>query len=122
MANLLEAALTPTQSADEFTPRSSFLEHVKYDRQSNTLDIHFKTGNARRHLFCFPATFETFKQAPDHSSFYARVIKGKLLSIPLVNKNIGKEISQPLKAHRQRRTLNAGITRLAGTVNRAFAA
>ena len=119
MATLPEAAPSQTQSADEFTPRSSFIEHVKYDRKANTLDIHFKSGQVHRYLFCFPATFETFKQSPDHSSFYARAIKGRLMSVPLVKKNIGREQSHPLKHHHQRRTLDAGLTRIAGTVARA---
>lgn len=118
MATLPEAA-TQTQGSDEFTPRSSFMEHVKYDRKSNTLDITFKSGSVRRHLFCFPATFDSFRQSPDHSSFYARAIKGKLMSVPIVQHTVGKERSHALKIHRHRRTLDRGIKRHAGTVARA---
>lgn len=107
---------------DEFTPRSSFIEHVKYDRKANTLDIHFKSGQVHRYLFCFPATFETFRQSPDHSSFYARAIKGKLMSVPIIKKDIGKQRSHALHQHSQRRTLDAGINRVHGTVARAFGA
>jgi len=104
---------------DEFSPKSSFMELCKYDRKSNTLDITFKSGSVRRYLSCFPATFETFRQAPDHSSFYARAIKGNLSSVPIFEKTIGRERSHALKKVTQRRTLNAGIKRIAGTVARA---
>lgn len=121
MATLPEAA-TQAQPTDEFTPRSSFIEHVKYDRQSNTMDITFKSGSVHRYLFCFPATFETFRQSPDHSSFYAKAIKGKLMGIPVIKKTVGKNESHPLKAAHQKRSLDDGIPkRTAGTVARAFA-
>lgn len=103
---------------DEFAPKSSFMENVKYDRKANTLDITFKSGSIHRYLFCFPATFETFRQSPDHSSFYARAIKGKLMSVPIQKHTIGREKSHALKAFKQRRTLDAGIKRIAGTVAR----
>lgn len=105
--------------ADEFSPKSSFIELVKYDRKANTMDITFRSGSVHRYLFCFPATFETFRQAPDHSAFYARAIRGRMMSVPVVKKTIGREHSQPLKQHHQRRTLDAGIKRTAGTVARA---
>lgn len=108
------------QKLDEFAPKSSFMESVKYDRKGNTLDIHFRSGSVHRYLFCFPATFETFRQSPDHSSFYSRAIKGKLMSVPLVKNDIGRQIDTPLKKIHQRRSLDAGIKRIAGTVARAF--
>ncbi len=104
---------------DEFAPKSSFLESVKYDRKAKALDITFKSGSTHRYLFVFPATFETFRQSPDHSSFYARAIKGKLMSVPINVKNIGRNISTALKHVKQRRTLDAGVKRIAGTVARA---
>ncbi len=106
--------------SDEFSPRSSFMENVKYDRKANTLDVTFKSGSVHRYLFCFPTTFETFRQSPDHSSFYSRAIKGKLMAVPIQNHTIGREKSHALKEVKQRRTLNAGIKRIAGTVARAF--
>lgn len=104
---------------DEFSPRSSFMEHVKYDRKANALDITFKSGSIHRYLFCFPATFETFRQSPDHSSFYSRAIKGRLMSVPIVKKTIGRETHHPLKTHHQRRNLDAGLKRISGTVAHA---
>ena len=119
-------ATLPTQAApepsDKFAPKSSFMELVAYDRKSNTLDITFKSGSVHRYLFCFPATFETFRSSPDHSSFYARAIKGKLMAVPIVKHTIGRERSSPLKGAHQRRKLNGGTERPAGTVNRAFGA
>lgn len=121
------ASLPTTGNADpkrdEFSPASSFIEHVRYDRKANTLDVMFKSGSIHRYLFCFPATFETFRQSPDHSSFYARAIKGKLMSVPIQKHTIGRQESHALKHVNQRRTLNAGIQRsepVAGTVARAF--
>ena len=109
-----------THEREKFSPRSSFIELCEYDRKSNTLDITFKSGSVHRYLFCFPATFETFRASPDHSSFYARAIKGKLMAVPVVKHNIGRERSTPLKAAHPRRNLNDGTKRVAGTVQRAF--
>lgn len=95
------------------------MEHVKYDRKANTLDITFKSGSVHRYLFCFPATFQTFKESPDHSSYYSRAIKGRMASVPIVKKDIGRPLKGPLKTPRQRRTLDAGIKRVTGTVKRA---
>lgn len=115
---------TGDKDADQFSPKSSFLENVKYDRKANALDITFKSGSMRRYLSVSPSTFETFKQSPDHSSFYARAIKGNLSSVPVYEKTIGRNKSEPLKKVYDRRTLDAGIKRqrTAGTVNRAFGA
>lgn len=108
---------------DQFSPKSSFLENVKYDRKANALDITFKSGSLRRYLSCSPATFESFKSSPDHSSFYARALKGRLASVPIVEKTIGRLKTEPLKKVYDRRTLDDGIKRKpAGTVARAFGA
>lgn len=111
---------TNESDKDEFAPKSTFIERVKYDRKANALDITFKSGSTRRYLSCSPATFESFKSSPDHSSYYARALKGRLASVPIIDKNIGTNKSTPLKKIPERRTLNAGLKRTPGTVNRAF--
>jgi len=119
MATIAGADLGDSKT-DEFTPKSSFLESVKFDRKANTLDITFKSGSMRRYISVFPSTYESFRQSPDHGSFFARAIKGQLSSAPIVNKDIGRQRTTALKKVTQRRVLNAGIKRIAGTVARAF--
>jgi hypothetical protein len=106
----------PTGEKVKFSPRSSFLELCEYDRKSNTLDVTFKSGSVHRYLFCFPATFDAFRQSPDHSSFYARAIKGKLMAVPIIKHTIGRNRSTPLRGAHQRTKLNGPV---AGTVKRA---
>lgn len=104
---------------DEFAPKSSFLGTVKYDRKGNTLDITFKSGSKRRYFSVSPATFDAFRESPNHSSFYARAFKGSFASSPIIEHTIGREKSQPLKKFTQRKTLDAGLKRTSGTVARA---
>lgn len=104
---------------DEFQSKSSFLENVKYDRKNNAMDVTFKNGSVRRYLSVFPSTFENFKQSPSHSSYFARAVKGKLTSAPVVSKNIGRQQTTALKKLTQRRVLDAGTKRIQGTVARA---
>src|SRR6185436_9174833 len=96
MATIAGADLGDSKT-DEFTPKSSFLESVKFDRKANTLDITFKSGSMRRYISVFPSTYESFRQSPDHGSFFARAIKGQLSSAPIVNKDIGRQRTTALK-------------------------
>jgi len=85
------------------------------------MDVHFKSGSQHRYLYFFPVTYQTFKESPDHDSFYAKTVRGKFLSIKIRNHNVGKNVSHPLHQKTQRRTLDHGKPWIAGTVARAFA-
>src|ERR1019366_8231149 len=119
---------------DSFTPKSSFIEKAEYDEQARSMTVTFKTGSQTKYMYVFPSTWLSFKQSPDHSSYYSKAIKGKLMSINIIKHNVGKPHSTPLKQHRQKRSLTdgsiaskrnihtagTGSTRTAGTVARAF--
>jgi KTSC domain-containing protein len=81
---------------DKFQPKSSFIEQVEYDDQQRLMTLTFKNGTSYRYLFVFPATYQTFKESNNHSVYYSRLIKGKLLSVPIVKKAVGKRLSTPL--------------------------
>jgi len=125
MASLPRVATAP--ETDKFTPRSRFIELVTFDRQSNTMDITFKSGSVRKYLYCFPSTFETFKQSPTHDAYYSRGIRGRLTSVAIREHTIGRAVKTPLKQPKQRKTLDegrkdyAGKKWIAGTLNRTFA-
>lgn len=83
---------------DSFVPKSSFLEKVDYDETQYQMTVTFKGGkNQSKYLFVYPATWLSFKQSPDHSSFYSKAIKGKLLSVNIVKHTLGKHKNEPLK-------------------------
>ena len=103
---------------DKFTPSSMFMELCDYDGQS-TLDITFKSGSVHRYLFCFPATYQSFKESPSHDTYFSKVIRGHFMSIPIRTHNVGRNKSSPLHQKKQRKTLDHGIKRIVGTVNRA---
>lgn len=128
MAGIATGAPKKAEKKETFSPASSFLELVEYDPAAKTLDITFRTGTKHRYLQCYPATFESFKQSPTHSAFYARAIKGNLPAVKLIDNNIGRQESTPLRKVKKEQTLNAGLRkqqsgadRIAGTVARAFA-
>lgn len=104
---------------ETFSPRSSFIELVDYDARASAMDIHFKSGSVKRYLNCFPATFLSFKQSPTHDAYYSKLIKGRMASVTIKSANIGRQRSHPLKALTKRRSLNAGVKWIAGTVARA---
>lgn len=104
---------------EKFSPRSSFIELIEYDKKAATLDVHFKSGTVKRYLYCFPSTFQTFKESPTHDAYYSKAIRGRLASVTIKSANVGRQKSQPLKQHKKRRTLDEGLKRTAGTVARA---
>jgi hypothetical protein len=109
---------TGTQK-DAFAPASSFMMSVEYHPEQAAMTITFKNGSQFRYLQVFPSTWVAFKTAPDHSAFYAQSIKGRLRSVPVIKKNIGKNPNQGVHTHVQRTAGNSNaVTR--GTVNRAF--
>jgi hypothetical protein len=114
---------------EKFSPGSKFIELVEYNPKDNTMDLTFRSGSKRRYLQVFPTTFLSFKQSPTIDAFYARAIKGNLMSVSLVDKNIGRKESTPLKPVKKERTLDPGLKsqqsrneRIAGTIARAFSA
>lgn len=114
---------------EKISPASTFISTIEYNPQENTMDITFKSGTKMRYLEVSPVTYLSFKQSPNLDSFYARAIKGNLSSVKLVDASIGREKSAPLDQIKKDKKLNEGIKRqqnrnerIAGTVNRAFAA
>lgn len=93
---------------DKFEPKSSFLTLAEYDDKARAMTITFKTGSQVKYMYVFPATWLSFKEAKDHSSYYSRAIKGKLMSISIVKKTIGHTRSTPLHQIKQKRGLNNG--------------
>lgn len=104
---------------EKFSPRSSYIELIEYDKKAMTMDIHFKSGSVKRYLNCFPTTFQTFKESPEIDVYFSKVIRGRLASVTIKNANIGRQVSHPLKALTKRRNLDDGIKRTVGTVARA---
>lgn len=96
------------QQSLKFEPNSSFLMAVEYDPNAKAMTITFKNGTQYKYLSIFPATFESFRLSPDHSSFYTKAIKGKSLSVPVVQKAIGRQHRTALSQPKQRRTLKHG--------------
>lgn len=122
MASLGPNATTDT-TKEKFSPSSKFIELVEYDPKANTMDVTFHSGSKVKYLRVFPATFLSFKQSPTHDAYYSRAIKGKLMSVKLVDKNIGRKEGSPLKVVKKEKTLNVGLKqRIAGTVARAWTA
>jgi hypothetical protein len=58
-------------------PGSSFLQSASYDAATFSLTLDFKTGLQEIHKMVYPMTWQAFKEASSHGSFYARQIKGK---------------------------------------------
>lgn len=118
---LVKTAPTPEQAKDSFAPASSFLELVEYDPQSRTMEVTFKSGSKHRYFMVFPATFAAFKQSPSHSAYYARAIKGNLISAKLIDHEIGRNDSTPLKhVTRKEPALDRGIRQTRARRNEQF--
>ena len=62
-------------------PHSKFLQAASYDPAQFALTLDFKNGSQAMHRFVYPVTFQQFKEAPSHGSYYARNIKGKYPTI-----------------------------------------
>src|SRR5580704_2809976 len=92
--------------SDSFVPKSSFIEKCEYDEAQYQMTVTFKGGkNQTKYLYVYPATWLSFKQSPDHSSFYSKAIKGKLLSVNVIKHTLGKRRDEPLKQHKIDRPL-----------------
>ncbi len=112
--------------AFRFAPQSKFMAAIEYNPKDLTMDITFHSGSKIRYVRVYPNTFLSFKQSPTHDAYFARAIKGNLMSIKLINKNIGRKESTPLKQVKKEHNLDAGIKqtrieRIKGGVARAFA-
>src|ERR1700689_2435238 len=93
---------------DKFTPSSSFLELAQYDAEQYVMTLTFKTGSSYRYLWVFPTIWQSFKESPSHSSYYTKMIKGKLLNVAVKKSNTGRVESTPLHKHQIKRGLNDG--------------
>lgn len=105
---------------DKFSPTSQFMALVEYDSAALTMDIHFHSGTHKRYLYCFPTTYQSFKESPTHDAYFSKAIRGRLSSITIKDASIGKQQKSPLKAIKQRRHIEHGVNKWqAGTVARA---
>jgi lysyl-tRNA synthetase class 2 len=59
------------------TPRSSFIEQIDYDEETQNLDLLFKKGKRYRYKGVTKNKFTRFKHAESKGSYYAKSIKGK---------------------------------------------
>jgi hypothetical protein len=116
-------------SKEKFEPSSHFLHTVEYDEKAHTMDVTFHSGSKHRYLYVFPSTYFSFKQSPSHDAYYSRAIRGKLASLKLIDKNIGKQKSSPTQKIKKEHHLDDGlrkqrahIERTVGTIARAYAA
>jgi len=91
---------------DKIALKSTFLESAEYDDKSQTMTLTFKTGSQYNYLNISPSTWLSFKQAPDHSSYYSRAIKGRVVGVPIKSGAVGRKQSSPLKANKLNRSLN----------------
>lgn len=78
---------TASPKPEQVVLHSSFLSAATYDSENFALTIDFRNGQSIAHRYFFPVTWEQFKLAPSHGSFYSRMIKGKYPAIPL-NQNL----------------------------------
>lgn len=117
-----------SKAKEKFAPASSFLETVEYDSDARTMDITFKSGTKHRYFMVYPATFAAFKQSPSHSVYYAKAIKGNLVSSKVISNDIGEKTASPLKRRTVKENhLGRGLKeqrirkqRAFGTAHRAF--
>lgn len=105
-------------SADSFVPKSSFIEKAEYDGEKDSMTLTFKSGSSYQYSGVGYSTWLSFKQAESHSSFYSRLMKGRLSGSPIIRKPVGKPRSAPLTQIKLRSPkpngnsiLNAGINR-----------
>lgn len=98
--------------SDEFVPRSTFLESAKWDRKSQVMILTFKTGSQYQYQSISESIWLSFKQSPDHSSYYSRGLKGRSVSVPIAKKVVGIKKSTPLQQNKLNRSLstNGNIT------------
>lgn len=94
---------------DRFTPSSSYISLVEYDKANKTMSITFKNGNQHRYLYTYPTTYDSFKQSPNHGVYYANAIKGKLQSVAIKTSNIGHIKSTPLHKAIKPKGLDNGL-------------
>jgi KTSC domain len=95
-------------TTDSFVPNSSYLALVEYSEADKRMTITFKTGAQHVYLFVYKPTFDSFKTSPSHGVFYAKAIRGKLKSVPIIGKKIGLKKSTPLHKLKIERGLQNG--------------
>lgn len=81
---------------EKFEPKSSFIESAEYDKVSEVMTLTFKNGTQYNYTQVGLATWKSFQQSPDHSSYYSRAIKGRLTSVPIKRNTVGKKLKTPL--------------------------
>jgi hypothetical protein len=123
----LAASKTDSGEKDKFSPASKFIELVEYDPKTMQMDVTFKSGSKHKYFLIYPSTFLSFKKSPSHDAFFSRALKGTAMSIKIIDANIGRKESAPLKKVKKEHHLDRGIRDqnarnkwIAGTVARAF--
>lgn len=81
---------------EKFEPKSSFIESAEYDKGSEVMTLTFKNGTQYNYTQVGLATWKSFQQSPDHSSYYSRAIKGRLTSVPIKRAVVGNKVKTPL--------------------------
>jgi hypothetical protein len=77
-----QAPAAAPKKPEQIVLHSSFLQSATYDSANFALTLDFKNRSSLIHRYVFPITWEQFKLAPSHGSFYSRNIKGKYPVIP----------------------------------------
>lgn len=79
---------------------SSFLQSAEYDPSNFAVTLWFKSKLSIIHRYFFPVTWEQFKIAPSHGSFYSRNIKGKYPTIQLHPQLKSSDITKAKQPHK----------------------
>jgi hypothetical protein len=81
---------------------SSFLMAASYDPSTFTLTLDFKNMRQDVHRFMYPMTWQQFKEAPSHGSFYSRNIKGKFPTVNFRKPMKVSDFSKLVKSYKKR--------------------
>lgn len=81
---------------EKLEAKSSFIENAEWDSVSEVMVLTFKNGSQYNYIQVGLSTWKSFQQSPDHGSFYARAIKGRLTAVPVKRNIIGKKLKTPL--------------------------
>lgn len=76
---------------------SGFLMAISYDPDVAQMTVTMKGGSQYTYSSIDPVTFERFKQSRNKGKFYSDEIRGKEKASRVVNKTIGKPVSQKTK-------------------------
>lgn len=90
---------------DKFKPKVSWMQNCEWDSESKTMTITFDNGSQYAYQDVSMPTWQSFKESPDHGTYYSRAIKGRIASVPITKQPVGQKKSSPLKKVTQRKTL-----------------